>query len=72
MYKTIWNITLNNETVKNDKVELTYYHFGKTPKFPKWYINDEYTFTIEMAWNHKIVFTLNTFIKCLTHFFIIQ
>lgn len=35
MYKTIWNITLDDSTgnLINDK--LTYYHFGKTPKFPK-------------------------------------
>ena len=73
MYKTIWNITLDDSTgnLINDK--LTYYHFGKTPKFPKQYLNtDKYTFTITILWNFKIVFTANTFVKCLTHFFIIE
>lgn len=67
MYKTIWHI--------NDgefETELTWYHFGKEPKFPTWYMEDGIIYEIEMIWNLKLVFTLITFFKCLFHKYIIK
>lgn len=67
MYKTIWYI--------NDgefETELTWYHFGKEPKFPTWYMEDGIIYEIEMIWNLKLVFTLITFFKCLFHKYIIK
>ena len=45
MYKTIWNIL--NET-NNCETVLVYYHFGKNPKFPTWYMEENYSYSIEM------------------------
>lgn len=67
MYKTIWSVTRDNIETK-----LTTYHFGKTPKFPTWYMEEDAVYTIEILWNIKIVNTFNTFFKCLTHFYTIQ
>lgn len=67
MYKTIWFI--------NDgefKTEFTYYHFGKAPKFPSWYMEEGVAYEIEMAWNLKLVYTPKTFLKCLFHEYIIR
>lgn len=60
MYKTVWLI--NHEEYKT---ELTYYHFGKDPKFPPWYMQKGVIYEIEMKWNLKLCRTLNTFLKCL-------
>lgn len=65
MTKTIWIITDEN----NIKTELTYYHFGKEPKFPSWYMEESHIYTIEIVWNVKLVKTFNTFFKCLTHYY---
>ena len=62
MYKTVWFI--------NDgefKTKLTYYHFGKEPKFPTWYMEEGHVYEIEMAWNLKLVHTPTIFLKCLFH-----
>ena len=67
MYKTIWIIHYNNDTV-----ELTLYHFGADPKFPTWYMEANTVYEIEMIWNSKLIFNFNTFIKCLTHTYIIK
>ena len=61
MYKTVWQINY-----ENFKTELTYYHFGKEPKFPSWYMQEENTtYEIEMVWNLKLVYTPKMFFKCL-------
>jgi hypothetical protein len=67
MYKTVWNIYYNGE-----KTELTWYHFGSAPKFPTWYMEANTVYEIEMIWNLKLVFNFNTFMKCLTHTYIIK
>ena len=64
MTKTVWIITDEN----NVKTELTYYHFKKEPKFPSWYLKENYC-TVEMVWNVKLIKTFNTFFKCLTHYY---
>jgi len=65
MYKTIWFIK-NGEI----KTQLTYYHFGKEPKFPTWYMEAGDIYEIEMAWNLKLVYTPKMFFNCLFHQFI--
>ena len=67
MYKTIWSIYHNDIETK-----LTTYHFGKTPKFPSWYMEEGIFYTIKMRWNVKIVNTFSAFFKCLFHFYTIQ
>jgi len=67
MYKTIWEIRYNEL-----KTELTWYHFGKEPKFPTWYMEANIVYEIEMIWNLKLVFNFNTFMKCLMHTYIIK
>ena len=62
MYKTIWAI--HNGVFKT---EFTQYHFGKTPKFPTWYMEENTVYEIEMLWNLKLVNTLKMFFKCLFH-----
>lgn len=65
MTKTVWIITDEN----NIKTKLTYYHFGKEPKFPSWYMEENHVYTIEIVWNVKLVKTFNIFFKCLTHYY---
>lgn len=68
MYKTIWCIIDNTE----DKIyttKFTYYHFGKTPKFPTWYMEDNHIYTVEMLWNTELMCKPSLFIKCLFHHF---
>ena len=67
MYKTIWNIIDDDCTTK-----LTFYHFGKEPKFPSWYMEENKVYNIVMVWNLKLVFNLKIFFKCLTHFYMIH
>ena len=64
MYKTIWMIedTCDEGTFKT---EFTYYHFGKNPQFPTWYMEENHMYTIEMLWNFKLRHTPKLFIKCL-------
>ena len=41
MYKTTWMITDKSDAgVIN--TELTLYHFGKDPKFPSWYMEENH------------------------------
>ena len=51
MRKTQWYIF--NETF-NTEIELTYYHFGTTPKFPSWYMEENNIYTIEMVFSFKL------------------
>ena len=69
MTKTTWIITDLNENIKT---ELTYYHFGKEPKFPSWYMEEGKAYEIEMIWNFKLIHTPKLFFKCLTHFYIVK
>ncbi len=72
MYKTIWLITDNIGT-ENHTTELTYYHFGGTPKFPIWYMEDKpHFYTIEMIGNFKLFNKPSLFLDCLFHHYIIK
>ena len=72
MYKTIWLITDDTEIDKRT-TELTYYHFGKAPKFPTWYLEGEpHFYTIEMVWNTKLINKPSIFLKCLFNHYIIK
>lgn len=66
MYKTIWLIN------DGDRTEFTYYHFGKEPKFPSWYLQEGIAYEIEMVWNLKLTRSPKAFIKCLFHEYIIK
>lgn len=68
MYKTVWAIKIDGV----DTVEFTYYHFGKTPNFPSWYMEENHWYEIEMIWNFKLIPTIKTFCKCLFHDYIIK
>ena len=68
MYKTIWAIKIDG----TETVELTYYHFGRTPRFPSWYMEEGYWYEIEMLWNFKLNVSIKTFCKCLFHNYIIK
>ena len=61
MYKTEWQIKINGK----DDVVLAYYHFGKNPKFPTWYMEENHSYEIEMVWQFKLVNTIRIFLKCL-------
>lgn len=63
MYKTTWTIKIDD----TETVEFTYYHFGKTPRFPSWYMEENHWYEIEMLWNFKLIFSIKTFCKCLFH-----
>lgn len=71
MYKTVWLITDERD---DDifKTELTLYHFGKNPKFPSWYMEENYVYEIEMLWNFHLIVRPSIFFKCLTHHYIIK
>ncbi len=69
MYKTIWTI---KDVIDNTETELTYYHFGKNPKFPSWYMEENHVYEIEMLWNFKLIHTPTLFFRCLTGFYIIK
>jgi hypothetical protein len=60
MYKTVWFINDGNY-----KTEFTFYHFGKEPKFPSWYMEAGKVYEIEMMWNLNLVHTPKMFFKCL-------
>ena len=68
MYKTVWAIKMDN----TETVEFTYYHFGKTPKFPSWYMEENHWYKIEIIWNFKLIVSIKTFCKCLFHHYIIK
>ena len=68
MTKTTWMI-IDEEGYK---IQLGYYHFGKAPQFPKWYMEDNHTYTIEMLWNFRLILKPSIFLKCLTHQYIIK
>jgi len=69
MTKTVWHIV--DETEKTT-TNFTYYHFGKEPKFPSWYMEANHHYTIEMIWHFKLVASVKSFFKCLTHFYIVK
>ena len=69
MTKTVWMIT---DQTTNTETELTYYHFGKDPQFPAWYMEADHNYIIEMLWNFKLLKTPKLFFKCLTHQYIIK
>ena len=67
MYRTVWEIRYNGV-----KTILTYCHFGKTPKFPTWYMQANTVYEIKMVWNLEVIFNFRTFMECLTHTYIIR
>jgi len=69
MTKTVWMII---DEITNTKTELTYYHFGKKPKFPTWYMEEGHSYIIEMIWNFKLLKTPKLFFRCLTHYYNIK
>ena len=71
MAKTIWLII---DETNNTKTEFTYYHFGKDPKFPTWYMEENHSYTIEMLWNITFskTLTFKVFFKCLTHYYSVK
>ena len=69
MTRTTWMIT--DETT-NTKIELVYYHFGKEPKFPAWYMKEGHNYIVKMILNFRLLDSLSTFFKCLTHYWIIK
>jgi len=69
MYKTVWMI---RDLTENTTTKLTWYHFGKEPKFPAWYMEEDKAYEIEMVWNVKLLLTPTLFFKCLTHFYKIK
>lgn len=62
MYKTIWHVA-NLETHTTTKI--TYYHFGKEPKFPTSYMKEGIAYEIETCFNLKLINTPKIFLKCL-------
>lgn len=68
MYKTTWYIKIDGK----DEVRLAYYHFGARPEFPKWYMEEDHFYSIEMIWNHKLIVTLKVFWKCLFNNYVIS
>lgn len=71
MYKTIWFIDDESDNGKAH-AELTLYHFGKNPKFPSWYMEENHAYMIEMIWNFKLIVRPSIFFKCLTHQYIVK
>lgn len=69
MYKTIWVI---HDLTTDTNTELVYYHFGKEPFFPSWYMEEKHAYEIEVLWNVKLLNTVSIFFKCLTHYYIIR
>lgn len=67
MRKTVWMII----DEADDKTELTYYHFGKDPQFPSWYMEKDHSYTIQMMYNFRLITRWSTFYKCLTHRYVI-
>ncbi len=64
MYKTLWLIKEGT-----NEAWLTWYHFGKAPKFPTWYMEENKNYEIEMVWHCKLIPCPKVFFRCLTHFY---
>lgn len=71
MYKTTWMIGDESDAGVY-QTELTLYHFGKKPKFPGWYMEENHSYVIEMIWNFKLILRPSIFFKCLTHQYTIK
>lgn len=71
MYKTVWAVKDESEQ-GTFKTELTLYHFGKTPRFPSWYMEENHVYQIEMLWNFELEMRFHLFIKCLTHCYVVK
>ena len=68
MYKTSWLY----ET-KDAKITIFYYHFGKNPQFPHWYLPEsDCDYTIELIASYKLIVSPTIFLKCLFHHCIIR
>lgn len=71
MYKTIWLISDESDADIHQTM-LTLYHFGKNPKFPSWYMEEDHVYEIEMIWNFHLIIRPSIFFKCLTHTYIVK
>ena len=71
MYKTTWMIKDESDEGVF-QTELTLYHFGKNPKFPSWYMEENHTYEIEMIWNFHLIVRPSIFFKCFTRTYIIK
>lgn len=71
MYRTTWIITDESDEGTFD-IELTLYHFGKSPKFPSWYMQENHAYKIEMIWTFGLIVRPSIFFKCLTHHYVIK
>ena len=69
MRKTMWLII---DETEQTVTKLTYYHFGKDPKFPSWYMESNHEYKIETLSSFELIKTIELFFKCLTHFYIIE
>lgn len=67
MYKTVWYIYDGEE-----KTELTWYHFGKRPQFPSWYMEEGKVYEMELIWHFRLIPTFSAFRKCLFHEYTIK
>lgn len=65
MYVSQWIIKHNNVLTL-----FAYYHFGKEPKFPSWYMNEkENPYEITLGKTYKL--DIRYFTKCLFHHYLI-
>ena len=71
MYKTVW-IIIDESDDGTYKTELNFQHFGKNPKFPTWYMEENHSYTIEKIWTFHLIVRPSIFFKCLTHQYVIK
>lgn len=62
MRKSIWVVI--DEDYHHDFL-VTCYHFGKTPTFPNHFLQSGRSYSIELAWDVKIIGGIGRFFKCL-------
>jgi hypothetical protein len=68
MTKTFWEITDKNINITT---VLCYYHFGKEPKFPTWYMEENHDYNIKPIKVVKIN-SFKNFFRCLFHEYILH
>lgn len=67
MYKTTWLIIDKTDDTKTEFTYCHYYHFGKEPRFPSWYMEANHVYNIKMICNFKLSITPTLFFNCLFH-----
>lgn len=71
MYKTVWLITYEHEDWTYRK-ELTLYHFKEYPRFPAWYLKEDYNYMVQRVDNVKIMNSLQNLMRCLVRLWIVK